>query len=109
MLDLPTPPSLDDMEWGKKIDVVLPEAPRKIFLGYEIPGEKYAGTRNILGISTTVQCVSGVLDVAVEKIKKEILPKYPNVDDVVAINHAYGCGVAINAPETVIPIRSLKI
>ena len=108
MLDLPTPPSLDDMEWGKKVDVVLPEAPRKTFLGYEIPGEKYAGTRNILGISTTVQCVSGVLDVAVEKIKKEILPKYPNVDDVVAINHAYGCGVAINAPEAVIPIRSLK-
>lgn len=40
MLNLPTPPSLDDMEWGKKVDVVLSEAPRKTFLGYEIPGEK---------------------------------------------------------------------
>lgn len=108
MLDLPTPPSLDNMEWGKNIDVVLPKPKRTTFLGYEIEGEKYAGTRNILGISTTVQCVSGVLDVAVEKIKNEILPNYPNVDDVVAINHAYGCGVAINATEAVIPIRSLK-
>lgn len=40
MLDFPTPPSLDDMEWGKKVDVVLSKAPRKTFLGYEIPGEK---------------------------------------------------------------------
>jgi galactarate dehydratase len=28
----------------------------------------------------------------------EILPRYPHVDDVVAITHPYGCGVAIDAP-----------
>lgn len=61
-----------------------------------------------MGISTTVQCVTGVLNVAVKKIKEELLPKYPNVDDVIPINHAYGCGVAINAPEAVIPIRALR-
>lgn len=38
-----------------------------------------AGTRNLLGIVTTVQCVAGVVKVAVERIKKELLPKYPNV------------------------------
>lgn len=43
-----------------------------------------------------------------KKIKEELLPKYPNVDDVIPINHAYGCGVAINAPEAVIPIRALR-
>ena len=32
------------------------------------------------------------------RIKTEILPRYPNVDDVVAITHTYGCGVAIDAP-----------
>lgn len=57
-----------------------------------------AGTRNILGIVTTVQCAAGVVNVAVQKIKQELLPKYPHVDDVVAVNHPYGCGVAINAP-----------
>lgn len=66
-----------------------------------------AGTRNLLGIVTTVQCVAGVVKVAVERIKKELLPKYPNVDGVVAITHPYGCGVAINAPLAYIPIRAI--
>ncbi|WP_234717815.1 UxaA family hydrolase, partial [Mycobacterium tuberculosis] len=30
------------------------------------------------------------------------------MDDIVAINHAYGCGVAINAPEAKVPIRALR-
>jgi galactarate dehydratase len=66
------------------------------------------GTRNILGISTTVQCVAATVDYAVKKIKSELLPKYPNVDDVVAITHNYGCGIAIDAPGSEIPIRTLR-
>jgi galactarate dehydratase len=66
------------------------------------------GTRNILAVTTTVQCVAGVVDVAVQKIKQELLPLYPNVDDVVGIEHAYGCGVAIDAPDAIIPIRTLR-
>ena len=66
------------------------------------------GTRNILAITTTVQCVSGVVDVAVDRIKKELLPRYPHVDDVVGLEHTYGCGVAIDAPDAVIPIRTLR-
>ncbi len=107
MLDLPEPPSLDDMEWGKNIVTDLPKAPTDTFEGYPNPNGGYAGTRNILGIHTTVQCVTGVLNVAIERMRQELLPKYPNVDGIVAINHAYGCGVAINAPEAVIPIRAL--
>lgn len=108
MLELPVPPSVDEMEFAKNIVTELPEAPIKTFEGYKNPNGGYAGTRNILGISTTVQCVTGVLNVAVKKMKAELLPKYPNVDDIVPINHAYGCGVAINAPEAIIPIRALK-
>lgn len=108
MLLLPTPPGLQDMPFGVNIKTKLPKAPLRTFLGYRNPEGGYAGTRNILGIQTTVQCVQGVLDVAVERIKKELLPKYPHVDDVVAVNHAYGCGVAINAPEAKVPIRALK-
>ncbi len=107
MLELPEPPSLDDMEWGKNIVTDLPKAPVDTFEGYRNPNGGYAGTRNILGIHTTVQCVTGVLNVAVQRMREELLPKYPNVDGIVAINHAYGCGVAINAPEAVIPIRAL--
>ena len=108
MLELPTPPSVDDMEYGMKIVKDLPTPPVTTFEGYRNPNGGYAGTRNILGISTTVQCVTGVLNVAVKRMKEELLPKYPNVDDIVPINHAYGCGVAINAPEAKVPIRALR-
>ncbi len=108
MLELPTPPDVEHMNYAVNLIDRLPKAPVRTFEGYRNPNGGYAGTRNILAISTTVQCVTGVLNVAVERIKKELLPLYPNVDDVVPINHAYGCGVAINAPNAVIPIRALK-
>jgi galactarate dehydratase len=108
MLRLPTPPSLEEMQFGTHLVTDLPKAPVRTFEGYRNPKGGFAGTRNILGISTTVQCVTGVLNVAVERMRRELLPKYPNVDDIVALNHAYGCGVAINAPEAVIPIRALQ-
>jgi galactarate dehydratase len=49
-----------------------------------------------------------VVDIAVKRIKAELLPRYPNVDDVVGLEHGYGCGVAIDAPDAVIPIRTLR-
>ena len=45
---------------------------------------------------------------AVRRIRAELLPRYPNVDDVVGLEHIYGCGVAIEAPEAEIPIRTLR-
>src|SRR6202012_6024976 len=33
---------------------------------------------------------------------------FPNVDDVIPVTHAYGCGVAISAPDAVVPIRTLQ-
>src|SRR5947209_5344325 len=62
----------------------------------------------MLGIATTVQCVAPTVDYAVRRIRAELLPRFPNVDDVVAITHSYGCGVAIDAPGAQIPIRTLK-
>ncbi len=108
MLKLPTPPDVDSMEFATNLVTELPDPPTEVWEGYRNPNGGPAGTRNILGISTTVQCVTGVLNVAVDRMKKELLPKYPNVDDIVPINHAYGCGVAINAPEAAIPIRALR-
>ena len=80
--------------------------------GYGFAGYRNAdgsvGTRNILAITTTVQCVAGVVEFAVARIKAELLPRYPNVDDVVGLEHSYGCGVAIDAPDAAIPIRTLR-
>lgn len=108
MLRLPIAPALEEMVFGTNVVENLPKAPVRTFEGYPNPNGGYAGTRNILGIVTTVQCVTGILNNAVKKIKEELLPHYPNVDDVVAINHSYGCGVAINSPEAEIPIRMLR-
>jgi galactarate dehydratase len=44
----------------------------------------------------------------VARIKAELLPLYPNVDDVVGVEHTYGCGVAIDARGAEIPIRTLR-
>ena len=108
MLNLPESPALDDMPWGTdlKTPEELPTPPRTTWMGYRNASGP-AGTRNLLGIVTTVQCAAGVVKVAVERIKQELLPSYPNVDGVVAITHPYGCGVAINAPEAKTPIRAI--
>ena len=76
MLDLPQSPSVDDMEYGTNLVPVedLPMPTRTTWMGYR-NAEGPAGTRNLLGIVTTVQCAAGVLKVAVERIKKELLPK----------------------------------
>jgi galactarate dehydratase len=66
------------------------------------------GTRNLLALTTTVQCVAGVVKIAVERIERELMPLYPNVDGVVGLEHSYGCGVAIDAPGAEIPIRTLR-
>lgn len=80
--------------------------------GYTFQGFRNAdgtvGTRNVLAITTTVQCVHGVVEHAVRRIKDELLPRYPNVDDVIGLEHVYGCGVAIEATDAVIPIRTIR-
>jgi galactarate dehydratase len=112
--------------WVKESLVLMPEAPALgnlpkaratppvqeplegfTFEGYRNP-DGSVGTRNILAISTSVQCVAGTVDYAIKRIRQELLPNYPNVDDVTAVTHAYGCGVAINAPGAAVPIRTLQ-
>ena len=89
--------------------VPAPQAPLEgyTFEGFRNP-DGSVGTKNVLAISTSVQCVAGTLQFAIKRIKAELLPKYPNVDDVVGLTHNYGCGVAINAPLAIVPIRTLQ-
>jgi galactarate dehydratase len=86
-----------------------PQAPLEgfTFEGF-VNADGSVGTRNLLAITTTVQCVAGVVKIAVERIERELLPLYPNVNGVVGLEHSYGCGVAIEAPGAEIPIRTLR-
>ncbi|MCR1898740.1 galactarate dehydratase [Irregularibacter muris] len=104
---LPVAPKLEELPVATKISKTLPLQKKYTFLGYRNP-DSSVGTKNMLGITTSVQCVEGVLNIAVERIKKDILPNYPNVDGIMPINHNYGCGVAIDAPEATVPIRTLR-
>ena len=106
-LVMPTPPALDGLPIATDNAPLAPALDGHTFEGFR-NADGSVGTRNILGISTTVQCVSGVVEHAVRRIRTELLPKYPNVDDVVGLEHIYGCGVAIDAPDAVIPIRTLR-
>lgn len=106
-LRMPSAPPLDSLPRANAVPDRLEPLEGYTFEGYR-NADGTVGTRNILGITTTVQCVTGVLEHAVSRIRKELLPKYPNVDDVVALTHSYGCGVAINARDAYIPIRTVR-
>lgn len=107
LLTLPVAPPLDELPLATNIPPPQPALEGYTFLGYRNP-DGSTGTRNILGITTTVQCVAPTVDFAVQRIRTELLPRFPNVDDVVSVTHTYGCGVAIDAPGADIPIRTLR-
>ena len=107
MLDLPTAPPLDSLSLATAVPAPLPPLESYTFEGYR-NADGSTGTKNILGITTTVQCAAPTVDYAVRRIREEILPRFPNVDGVVAINHTYGCGMAVDAPGAAIPIQTLR-
>lgn len=104
---MPEALALHDLPMATREAPALPPLEGYTFEGFR-NADGSVGTRNILAITTTVQCVQGVVEHAVSRIKAELLPRYPNVDDVVGIEHTYGCGVAIDAPDAAIPIRTLR-
>ena len=107
LLHMPSARSLDDLPMATNKPDALEPLEGYTFQGYR-NADGSVGTRNILAITTTVQCVAGVVEFAVSRIKAELLPRFPQVDDVVGLEHSYGCGVAIDAPDAIIPIRTLR-
>ncbi len=106
-MELPSPPPRDQLPLATATPQPLPPIEGRTFEGFRNP-DGSAGTRNLLGITTTVQCVAPTVDHAVRRLKAEVLPRFPNVDDVVSITHSYGCGVAIDAPGAAVPIRTIQ-
>jgi galactarate dehydratase len=105
-LAMPAPPILDELVAPSAVPIEISPLEGYSFQGFRNP-DGSAGTRNILAITNTVQCVSGVVGHAVGRIRREMLPRFTHVDDVVALDHTYGCGVAIDAPGAAVPIRTL--
>jgi galactarate dehydratase len=107
VIRMPSPPGLEDLPIATIKPPAMPPLEGFTFEGYR-NADGSVGSRNILAITTTVQCVADVVQHAVTRIKAELLPNYPNVDDVVSLGHTYGCGVAIDAPDAMVPIRTVR-
>ena len=72
----------------------LPLAERATFQGFR-RGDGRAGTRNYIGILTSVNCSASVARFMAEAVTRSgILAQYPNVDGVVSFVHGTGCGMA---------------
>jgi altronate hydrolase len=79
---------------GAKDDDLLPPELRATFQGYRRDSGK-TGTRNYLGILTSVNCSASVARFAASQIEQSgLLADYPGIDGVVAIVHGTGCGHA---------------
>ncbi|MEY4652177.1 MAG: hypothetical protein RI884_758, partial [Pseudomonadota bacterium] len=88
LLEMPQARALDGLPVATARLQPQPALEGYTFEGYRNP-DGSVGTRNLLAITQTVQCVAGVVDIAVRRIREELLPQYPNVDGVVALEHAY--------------------
>ncbi len=107
LVQLPAAPTLDSLALATAVPPPLEPLPGYSFAGYR-NADGTVGTRNLLAIGTSVQCVAGVVEVALKRIREQLLPRFANVDGVVALTHSYGCGVAIDAPGAAVPIRTLS-
>lgn len=66
----------------------------RTFMGYRRADDK-AGTRNYIGFLTTVNCSGSVANFIAEAAEKSgFLNNYPNIDGIVPIVHATGCGMS---------------
>ncbi len=72
---------------------MVPEAQRATFEGFRRPNGK-VGTRNYIGILTSVNCSATVAKFMADAINRSgILEQYPGIDGVVPFVHGTGCGM----------------
>src|SRR5687768_14249314 len=71
LLEMPAARSLEGLPIATVKPAAQPALEGHTFQGYR-NADGSVGTRNILAITTTVQCVAGVLDFAVARIKSEL-------------------------------------
>lgn len=74
---------------------VLPESEQAKFMGYVRAGGD-VGTRNFIGILSTVNCSATVVHKVAEYFTAQRLQEFPNVDGVVGLSHGLGCGMEMS-------------
>ena len=76
-----------------KAEAILPVAQRATFEGFRRAGGR-TGTRNYIGVVTSVNCSATVARFIAEAVNKSgVLADYPSVDGVIPLVHSTGCGI----------------
>ncbi len=70
-----------------------PAATPEFFQGIVRPDGR-VGTRNYIGVISTVNCSASVARLVAEQFRAEALAEYPGVDGIVPVCHGLGCGMA---------------
>ncbi len=79
---------------------MVPEHRRATFEGYKRANGK-VGTRNYIGILTSVNCSASVANFIAKEIERSgILDDFPNVDGVIPLVHGGGCALDVKARAT---------
>ncbi|HMA16764.1 MAG TPA: UxaA family hydrolase, partial [Kiloniellaceae bacterium] len=79
---------------GARPTAMVPEGERATFQGFR-RADGRCGTRNYIGILTSVNCSATVARYIAEAFNKTgILADYPHIDGVAAFVHSTGCGMA---------------
>jgi altronate hydrolase len=71
---------------------LLPDGERASFMGI-VRDNGQVGTRNYIGVLSTVNCSATVVHKIAEWFTPERLAEYPNIDGVCAFAHGTGCGM----------------
>ena len=83
-----------DYGFGRDAVPLPPTNEPATFLGFHRPSGR-VGTRNYLGILTSVNCAGSVARfIAEEAARKDLVAAFPNVDGIVPIVHGTGCGMS---------------
>jgi altronate dehydratase len=85
-----------DRDYQFEVDARDPAAPEipATFQGYRRANGKF-GTRNYLGILTSVNCSATVARFIAREVERSgLLDDYPEVDGVIPLVHGHGCGMA---------------
>ncbi len=77
---------------GCKKTEIIPVNQQATFMGYRRSSGK-VGTRNYIGIISSVNCSATVCKNIAESFNKDNLSDYENVDGIVPITHGTGCGI----------------
>jgi altronate hydrolase/galactarate dehydratase len=86
--------SLQDHEFASQNTPLAPIEAGRTFQGYR-RADGRTGTRNYIGILTSVNCSGSVAQFVAEAAERNgLLDRFPNVDGVVPIVHGTGCGMS---------------